>query len=377
MDPLTHTLFGAAAAEAGLRRTTALATPTLLIAVNLPDLDAVTYFMGNDLSLWLRRGWTHGVLAMVLLPLVLAGAMLLYERIRGPSAAGAAHPRRLLALACFGVWSHPALDWLNTYGVRLLMPFDGTWFYGDTLYIIDPWLWLLLGGAVCLGRSQSWPARLAWGALAVAATAVVFAGASSPLVRILWTAGLATIVLLRSRLPAPHLSPAPRWALAAAGIYVLALMVGSRMAEADVREALADAGIDAVEDLLIGPLPASPHRRDVVVVTPAEYRWGTYAWFRQPRLQLDPRRLDRPRADDPTYVAARSAPCLKGMDNWLRYPFLDVQPGADGTEVMLLDARYTRGPTRGFGGARVRLDAHGDPTCPTEDRPSGDRGESR
>ena len=37
------------------------------------------------------------------------------------------------------------MDVLNSYGVRLLMPFSGRWFYGDALYIVDPWLYLAAG----------------------------------------------------------------------------------------------------------------------------------------------------------------------------------------------------------------------------------------
>jgi len=40
---------------------------------------------------------------------------------------------------------------LHPHGVsqsRLLMPFNDTWFYGDTLFIIDPWVWLLAGAEV-------------------------------------------------------------------------------------------------------------------------------------------------------------------------------------------------------------------------------------
>ena len=63
-----------------------------------------------------------------------------------------------LLLSYLGVLTHVALDWLNTYGVRLLMPFDRRWFYGDTLFIIDPWLWLALGGGVWLARRGGGPA---------------------------------------------------------------------------------------------------------------------------------------------------------------------------------------------------------------------------
>ena len=50
--------------------------------------------------------------------------------------------------------SHVALDLLNNYGVRLLMPFSNRWFYGDAVFIIDPWLWLTLGAGIWLTRRR-------------------------------------------------------------------------------------------------------------------------------------------------------------------------------------------------------------------------------
>ncbi|MEM1183312.1 MAG: metal-dependent hydrolase, partial [Acidobacteriota bacterium] len=150
MDPLTHTFFGGALAESGLKRRSALATATLMIGANLPDVDVVAYAWGSDAALGFRRGWTHGVLAMAVLPLVLTGLMVgvdRWRRRRDPGAPGVgADPKQLLVLSALAVWSHPPLDWLNTYGVRVLMPFRGDWFYGDALFIIDPWVWLMLGG---------------------------------------------------------------------------------------------------------------------------------------------------------------------------------------------------------------------------------------
>ena len=148
MDPVAHTLVGASLAETGLREKTALATPTLIIGANLPDIDAFAMMWGRDAGLHFRRGWTHGVLAMVVLPLALAGAMTLWHRFRPARDGPPLRAGPLLMVACIGVWSHPALDWLNTYGVRLLMPFDGRWFYGDSVYIVDPWMWLLVAASV-------------------------------------------------------------------------------------------------------------------------------------------------------------------------------------------------------------------------------------
>ena len=64
MDNLCHTLVGAAIGHAGLRRTTRLASATLMIAANLPDLDVLV--LATDMpSVAFRRGWTHGVLAQL------------------------------------------------------------------------------------------------------------------------------------------------------------------------------------------------------------------------------------------------------------------------------------------------------------------------
>jgi membrane-bound metal-dependent hydrolase YbcI (DUF457 family) len=139
VDPITHTLAGAALARTRLGRPHAEAPldgsaatsrgwtgAALMIGANLPDVDAVCYFVGSDFALAHRRGWTHGALAMVVLPIVLAllvaGTGRLVERLRKRPSPGLPPFRRLLLLSAVGVWSHPLLDWLNTYGVRFLAP---------------------------------------------------------------------------------------------------------------------------------------------------------------------------------------------------------------------------------------------------------------
>lgn len=160
MDNLTHSLVGAVLGQAGLKRTTGLAMPALIIGANLPDVDAACFFwLHGTEHLAFRRGITHGPPALVLLPLVLAGILWAFDRwqTRRGTRPEERLPVRfgwLYAMAFIGCLSHPFFDWLNVYGIRLLEPFSSQWFYGDTLFIIDPWLWAVLIAAVWVSRRR-------------------------------------------------------------------------------------------------------------------------------------------------------------------------------------------------------------------------------
>jgi inner membrane protein len=152
LDNLTHSLAGAVLGQMGLKKKTGLGMATLIIAANIPDIDAVATLLGGVQHLALRRGITHGPIAMLLLPLLLTGIMIWFDRWqtkRGkrPADRLPIHKGWLLALAYIGCLSHPALDWLNSYGIRLFEPFSSRWFYGDSIFIIDTWIW----GALIVG----------------------------------------------------------------------------------------------------------------------------------------------------------------------------------------------------------------------------------
>jgi inner membrane protein len=155
MDNLTHSLIGAAIGQTGLKRLSGLGMPTLIIAANIPDIDAACFFwLEGQEHLGFRRGITHGPVAMIVLPLLLTAIMVGFDRWqvhRGkrPSGRLPVRPFQLYILALIGCISHPAFDWLNNYGIRLLEPFSSRWFYGDSVFIIDVWMWaLLIGGYV-------------------------------------------------------------------------------------------------------------------------------------------------------------------------------------------------------------------------------------
>ena len=136
----------------------ALASATLMIGANFPDIDVIAVPFGEHLT-W-RRGITHGFLALAILPFVLAWLMQLYDRrvrLRRTPDAPPADFRQLVILSAIGIITHPTLDFMNTYGVRWLMPFVDKWFYADGLFIIDLWLWIALMACVVWSRRAKRP----------------------------------------------------------------------------------------------------------------------------------------------------------------------------------------------------------------------------
>ena len=157
MDNITHSLAGWALGQAGLKTQTRKGLAVLILGANMPDIDVFFGWAGWE-PLAMHRGFTHGLVGGVLvMPPLLAGLLWLLDRwqvSRGaPFKSGL--PMRagwLLALACLATLSHPLMDLLTTYSVQLLAPFSGAWFHADALFIIDVWVWLLLGGSIAWSR---------------------------------------------------------------------------------------------------------------------------------------------------------------------------------------------------------------------------------
>lgn len=363
MDPIAHTFTGMALAAAGLRRATPLATAAVLMAVNAPDVDVFSGFFGEYAPMAFRRGWTHGVLAIVLWPFVLAGVLLAWDRFvrrRRDPAAAPVRAGPLLAVALVGVATHPALDWLNNYGLRWLMPFDGRWFYGDAVFIIDPWLWLLLGGAALLTYSRTRLARVRWTVFFTLASVLIFANAAlvPPVSAVAWVVGVAAIVAMRWSLRAASpaaLERATRVALGVAAVYIATQVVASGAARSEVRAAAVARGL-SVEAVSFAPAPANPFRGEVIVMTRDDYYAGRFDWLVTPHLELDPEPVERPRGA--LFEAAAQTRDARHYLTWSRFPAVEIEvDGSGGALVTFFDMRY-----RSMGripGPTVQLDANG------------------
>lgn len=345
MDPVAHTLVGAVLAETGLKRVSRYATATLLIGVNLPDIDGIASFWGRDVSLFIRRGWTHGIVAIVVLPLLLAGIIWLWSRWRQSSTGDRPEfrPRWILLLSFLAVWSHPLLDWLNTYGVRLLMPFDGRWFYGDTLFIIDPWLWLVLAAGILLSRQANKTELAFWIVLAVLSSWLVLStDRVHPGVQVVWVIGMALIVILhRSR---PRKSPAPFYARVSTVMVIL--YIGTVYGVARITENHMAESFGEPLQSQVNPLPGLPFSHRTILVFDDYYRV----------IGADGKEYEVPREKPDEIVSkAMQSESIRGFVTWMRYPYWEVEETAEGWHVRFWDLRY-QGPgtnAAGIGFAEV------------------------
>ena len=149
MDPITHTLTGLALSRAGLNRVSPYATPILCLAANAPDCDIVTAPWGSVAYLHYHRHITHG---LVMIPAMALLAVL----VVWPFARKHFDWKLAYAVALVGAATHPVLDWMNAYGIRLLLPFSGKWYALSILSLPDYWIL----GMLALAAVVPWFSRL-------------------------------------------------------------------------------------------------------------------------------------------------------------------------------------------------------------------------
>lgn len=141
MEPITHFLTGACLGRAGLNRKTALATLTLTLAAEAPDLDVLSRFGGPAFGFAHHRGFTHSFLGLPIDAAVVVGFVYLVWRMRGRKVNDPNLPPRwglLFLYACLAGLSHILLDFTNNYGVRPFWPFSERWYSWDIVFIFEP-----------------------------------------------------------------------------------------------------------------------------------------------------------------------------------------------------------------------------------------------
>jgi inner membrane protein len=154
MDNMTHSLVGYAVGKTLLSfkktksRTRYFDTSFIsssILANNLPDLDLLYHGItpGHLGTMLHHRGHTHTLMmAFPLAAMVLCfvGGFLKIRRATFSKNEWLA----LFGCLVLGLWTHVFFDSFNSYGVHPFWPLDNRWYYGDTLFILEPWIWLTL-----------------------------------------------------------------------------------------------------------------------------------------------------------------------------------------------------------------------------------------
>jgi inner membrane protein len=282
-----------------------------VVAANIPDLD-VLVFLTDTSSVSFRRGWTHGILAQLVLPLAVTGIFWAADRLRPPrvpadalaKAAPPFHAGWMLLLGYIGVYSHVLLDLLNSYGVRLLTPFDWRWLYGDALFIIDPWLWLALGLGVWLSRRARRPAQGE-----------------------------------RRQRRDPQ-RPARAGLLIACG-YIAAMIVSARASRSIVIDQWRDTHGSEPRAVMVAPRPLTPLTRDVIIDAGDHYEGGTFSWSTR-AVAWDPG--GQPKNDRvPEVAAVQHERRIREFLVWSRFPIWEVDRQPDLSRVVVRDMRFMAG----------------------------------
>ena len=147
MEPITHFLTGAVLARAGFNRKTALATATMTLAAEAPDLDVFWGFKGPVYGFAHHRGFTHSFLGLLIVSAVVVGFMYLVWLLRGMKTNIPSLPPRWGSLFFFAYvagLSHILLDFTNNYGVRPFWPFWEKWYSWGVAFIVEPPILILL-----------------------------------------------------------------------------------------------------------------------------------------------------------------------------------------------------------------------------------------
>jgi inner membrane protein len=290
MDNVTHSIAGLLLAEAAARlraraggsppatRFAPIAAISSMIAANLPDADLFYSGLGGGDRLGYmlhHRGYTHTVVVAILGAMLLWALAALLWRRRARAWPARDDARWLLALLLAGTLSHLALDWTNSYGVHPFWPLNDRWRYGDAVFIVEPWLWVV-SVPTLVAASTSRVARVLLSLVLLAGLALawrvdlVSTGAGAAL-----TAGAVVSVAVARVLRADA-----RIAVAIAGwlAVTLTMAAGASRARAAVVLAVRETDPAAeVLDVVVSPLPANAVCMTAITVerSGATYRVAT------------------------------------------------------------------------------------------------------
>lgn len=283
MDNVTHSLTGLIVADALLlirrRKARGSSAPgfrgaalwTSALANNGPDFDFLYAGITEGKLGYLlhHRGHTHTLAAALPLTLLWLGLAALVIHVRGLELDKSDY-RSLGGLAAFGSVLHVLMDYGNNYGVHPFWPLHDGWYYGDLIFIIEPWLMIILGGMV-IALTRSWVLR---GLVLCFMAALLFLAWTSPLAGVLLAVLLSAFAVFwlawMWRATAQR-----RWIGGGVASFVLALclLTTRYQARASVREVLESNDDLSLSSLSSAPAPGNPLCWSVLAVQHSDERY--------------------------------------------------------------------------------------------------------
>lgn len=394
MDNLTHTIIGTLVGEVAARvapgrRSTLPATTRRNLSVtlaaigsNLPDSDLLySYFDGKISYLLHHRGYTHTILIALLLGAATLAITRWWLRRRG------LHPSLqdyalLGGVLLFTPLLHIAMDFTNNYGVHPFWPIDNRWFYGDSVFIIEPLFWAACAPLAFIFKTRV--ARFAVLLLMLLAIALCFSTGMVPLpMTAAYSLLVAGMLLIGQRAPANVALGASVvvW-LGSTAMFVMTAQAARSQIDTIAAQQFPDS---MVLDRMITPMPINPLCWEVMILQ----KESDAAVIRRAMLAMSPawltadqclsRSLDReitaplvPVAEASTaqlkWYGQISTPIAKLVElartnceaaaafRFIRMPWLaQVKQG-----LVLGDLRYDREPELGF----AELVMTDQPNCP-------------
>lgn len=140
MDTITHAVAGAAIATAARDRVGTAGAAAILAASVAQDADFFLRFFGSGTYLQYHRVVLNSIPGAIAISVVCA--------LAGWWFSGRKNLLALFGLCLGAAGLHSLMDLTNSYGAVPLWPYDESWRAMDIVFIIDPWVTLLLVAAI-------------------------------------------------------------------------------------------------------------------------------------------------------------------------------------------------------------------------------------
>ncbi len=363
MDNITHSLVGVALARVGLRERVPFGTLTLVALANLPDADIVSGAWGTLYYFAYHRGSSHSIIGTAGLAAICSVLLWAIARIKSPP--GGHSFTGILGAVSATLATHPLLDYTNSYGLRPFLPFLDRWYYGDLVYIIDPFLWLIVGGGVYLSSTRRRRTDVAWLASAVLVFGVtVLVSRQEPGLWYLpwfWALGVAAIWWTGRRAGIER--RVWGWASLAGVVVWWTVLLLSRTVTLSEVSPVVDSRFGVQEQIVAVPRAAAPHQWDIFWSDRENVYYAP--WSLAGALTKGFEVMKKNTENPAVQRALHSCPGAL-LANFARFEFFEVIERKGEPVVILRDARFVRSGDdgRNFGVFEIPVGRKTSEPCP-------------